>query len=43
MLRRARFGQVESYGSLAGAGEPTHMTPLVVVAHSPAQTGALHA
>jgi SAM-dependent methyltransferase len=43
MLRRARFGQVESYGSLAGAGEPTHMTPLVVVAHSPAQTGALRA
>jgi SAM-dependent methyltransferase len=35
MLRRARFGQVESYGSLAGVGEPTHMTPLVVVAHSP--------
>ena len=34
MLRRAGFGQAEWYGSLAGAGKPTHMTPLVVVAHS---------
>ncbi len=34
MLRRARFGQLEWYGSLAGAGEPTQMTPLVVVAHT---------
>jgi SAM-dependent methyltransferase len=36
MLRQARFGQTEWYGSLAGAGEPAHMTPLVVVAHTPA-------
>jgi SAM-dependent methyltransferase len=34
MLRRAGFGQLEWYGSLAGAGEPTHMTPAVVVAHT---------
>ncbi len=34
MLRRAGFGQAEWYGSLAGAGKPTHMTPLVVVAHT---------
>jgi SAM-dependent methyltransferase len=36
MLRQARFGQVEWYGSLAGVGKPTHMTPLVAVAHTPA-------
>jgi SAM-dependent methyltransferase len=34
MLRQARFGQLEWYGSLAGAGEPTHRTALVVVAHT---------
>jgi SAM-dependent methyltransferase len=34
MLRQARFGQLEWYGSLAGVGKPTHMTPLVVVAHT---------
>jgi len=34
MLRQARFSQTEWYGSLAGAGKPTHMTPLVVVAHT---------
>jgi SAM-dependent methyltransferase len=34
MLRQASFGQVEWYGSLAGVGEPTHMTPLVAVAHA---------
>jgi hypothetical protein len=34
MLRRAQFGRAEWYGSLAGTGEPTHMTPLVVVAHA---------
>ena len=33
MLSQARFGQLERYGSLSGAGEPTHRTPLVVVAH----------
>jgi SAM-dependent methyltransferase len=35
MLRRAGFGQTEWYGSLAGAGKPTPMTPLVVVARVP--------
>jgi SAM-dependent methyltransferase len=34
MLRRAGFGQVECYGSLAGVDEPTHVTPLVAVAHT---------
>jgi SAM-dependent methyltransferase len=34
MLRQAGFGQTEWYGSLAGAGKPTPMTVLVVVAHS---------
>jgi SAM-dependent methyltransferase len=33
MLAQAHFGQVEWYGSLAGA-VPTHMTPLVAVAHA---------
>jgi SAM-dependent methyltransferase len=35
MLRQAGFGHTESYGSLAGADEPTHTTALVVVARSP--------
>jgi SAM-dependent methyltransferase len=35
MLRDAGFGQTEWYGSLAGAGKPTPMTPLVVVARAP--------
>jgi SAM-dependent methyltransferase len=46
MLRQAGFGQAEWYGSLAGAGKPTHMTPLVVVAHTRAPAppeGALRA
>jgi SAM-dependent methyltransferase len=37
MLRQAGFGRTEWYGSLAGAGKPTHMTPLVVVAHTRAR------
>jgi SAM-dependent methyltransferase len=40
MLRRAGFDETEWYGSLAGAGKPTSMTPLVGVAwatrHRPA-------
>jgi SAM-dependent methyltransferase len=46
MLRRARFGHVECYGSLEGGGEPTPMTPLVLVAHTRAPgppDRALHA
>lgn len=35
MLRHAGFGQTECYGSLAGAGEPTPTTALVVVAQAP--------
>jgi hypothetical protein len=35
MLRDAGFGQTEWYGSLEGAGKPTPMTPLVVVARAP--------
>jgi SAM-dependent methyltransferase len=35
MLKQAGFGQTELYGSLAGAGRPTPMTPLVVVARAP--------
>jgi SAM-dependent methyltransferase len=35
MLRQARFGRTEWYGSLAGVGKPTQMTALVVVAHTP--------
>jgi SAM-dependent methyltransferase len=35
MLRRAAFGPTQWYGSLAGAGKPTPMTPLVVVARVP--------
>lgn len=35
MLRQAGFGHTEWYGSLAGAGKPTHMAPLVVVAGGP--------
>jgi hypothetical protein len=34
MLTQARFAQLEWYGSLAGVGEPTAMTPLVVVAQT---------
>jgi SAM-dependent methyltransferase len=34
MLRQARFGPVEWYSSLSGAGEPTPMTSLVVVAQT---------
>jgi SAM-dependent methyltransferase len=34
MLGQAHFGQLEWYGSLAGVGKPTYMTPLVVVAHA---------
>ena len=33
--RQAGFVQTERYGSLAGAGKPTPMTALVVVARSP--------
>jgi SAM-dependent methyltransferase len=40
MLRRAGFGRIERYGSLAGTGEPTHLTPLVVVAAAPAARDA---
>ena len=35
MLKETGFGQTECYGSLAGAGKPTPMTPLVVVARVP--------
>jgi SAM-dependent methyltransferase len=35
MLRQAGFAHTEWYGSLAGTGKPTHMTPLVVVAGGP--------
>ena len=35
MLEQAGFGQPECYGSLAGVGKPTPMTPLVVVARVP--------
>jgi Methyltransferase domain len=38
MLRQARFAQLEWYGSLAGVGKPTQMTPLVVVARTQAPT-----
>ena len=46
MLRQAGFGRAEWYGSLAGAGKPTHMTPLIVVARTrvpPPPEGALGA
>jgi hypothetical protein len=35
MLKQAGFGQTAWYGSLAGAGKPTPMTALVVVAQAP--------
>jgi SAM-dependent methyltransferase len=35
MLRHAGFGRMKWYGSLAGAGKPTPITPLVVVARAP--------
>jgi SAM-dependent methyltransferase len=36
MLSEAGFADLEFYGSLAGTGEPTPTTPLVVVAQAPA-------
>jgi SAM-dependent methyltransferase len=36
MLRLAGFAGIEWYGSLAGVGEPSPMTPLVAVAQAPA-------
>jgi SAM-dependent methyltransferase len=35
MLTQAGLGETECFGSLAGTGEPTPMTPLVVVAQAP--------
>jgi SAM-dependent methyltransferase len=35
MLKQAGFGQTDWYNSLAGAGKPTPMTALVVVARAP--------
>jgi SAM-dependent methyltransferase len=41
MLARARFGDMEWYGSLSGAGSPTPLTALVVVARAGVAVGAV--